>query len=274
MDVKSKQNFTQSRLSYQPVRRGHDPDIFHKGDAKTHHPPTSLTDPEKYLCWVCRRILRNPHVAECGHRFCQGCLYEVLGTKGYLPCEGCRLDGTPGVYITRGYSDMAMRRELGRLHCVCPTRGCSWTGKLDEYEGKHEDQCQFGHSVCDLCGQNIATDKLSEHRQSCPAALTECPHCQASLEQSKVQNHISDNCPEVKIRTISSKLTNLEKKLKDSSATLDDFSSRILALETSSADGTFVWKITGFAKCRRDAVSGSQPYLLSPSFTTGRPGYQ
>ncbi len=72
-----------------------------------------------------------------------------------------------------------------------------------------------------------------------------------------------------KIRKSSSKLANLDKKFN----ALENFSSRILSLETNTADGTFVWKITGFSRYRRDAVSGSRPHLLSLIFTTRRPGY-
>ncbi len=199
MDVKSKRNVSDPRLSSPPIRRGHDRNIFMILGKGSNSKGLKANDLEKYLCWVlvCRRVLRNPYVAECGHRFCQGCLDDALRTKGCLPCEGCRLDGTPGVNIAGGYPDMMMRGELGRLACACPNQGCDWTGMLKEYEGQHEDQCQFGHSVCGLCGKNIATDKLSEHRESCPAALIQCPYCHASVEQRKLQYHIRDSCPKV-----------------------------------------------------------------------------
>nr|XP_006813216.1 PREDICTED: TNF receptor-associated factor 2-like [Saccoglossus kowalevskii] len=49
---------------------------------------------------------------------------------------------------------------------------------------------------------------------------------------------------------------------------------RIQALEMTSYDGILLWKITDFARKRRDAISGRTPSIYSPYFFTSHHGYK
>ncbi|XP_077868358.1 TNF receptor-associated factor 2-like [Saccoglossus kowalevskii] len=60
--------------------------------------------------------------------------------------------------------------------------------------------------------------------------------------------------------------------LKD--VTLAEHDLKIQALEMASYDGILVWKITDFARKRRDSISGRALSIYSPYFFTGRHGYK
>ncbi|XP_006820837.1 TNF receptor-associated factor 2-like [Saccoglossus kowalevskii] len=60
--------------------------------------------------------------------------------------------------------------------------------------------------------------------------------------------------------------------LKDVSLAEQDL--RIQALEMTSYDGILLWKITDFARKRRDAISGRKPSIYSPYFFTSHHGYK
>ena len=56
--------------------------------------------------------------------------------------------------------------------------------------------------------------------------------------------------------------------------TLCDLEEYMTRQEVSSHDGVLLWKISDFAKRRRDAQSGSQVSFYSPCFFTSRYGYK
>lgn len=74
------------------------------------------------------------------------------------------------------------------------------------------------------------------------------------------------------MKTVEGKLRSLEQQLVMKDATIAELQIRMLTMEQTSYDGTFLWKITDFSRRREDAVSGRTPSIYSPPFYTSKTG--
>ncbi|MBN3288264.1 TRAF2 factor, partial [Polyodon spathula] len=93
---------------------------------------------QKHLCNICGLILRRPYQAQCGHRYCSGCLKRVV-SSGPQQCDACvkeEIFEEPMSILIEGcaFPDNAARREVEALPAVCPNEGCVWKGTIKEYE--------------------------------------------------------------------------------------------------------------------------------------------
>ncbi|XP_032835506.2 TNF receptor-associated factor 2-like isoform X3 [Petromyzon marinus] len=76
------------------------------------------------------------------------------------------------------------------------------------------------------------------------------------------------------VATLAGKLQALERKLALREVALADMTLRLSALEVSSHDGSFVWRVGDVRRRRGDAGSGRQLAVYSPAFFTSRYGYK
>jgi len=74
------------------------------------------------------------------------------------------------------------------------------------------------------------------------------------------------------IDTQEKKIKQMERQLALRDATISDLEGRVTILELTSYDGTIIWKISDFKRCRQEAVSGSTPSIYSTPFYTSRTG--
>ena len=72
----------------------------------------------------------------------------------------------------------------------------------------------------------------------------------------------------------SRKIEQLEKLIALQDIQMADLNLKVQHLESTSFDGTFLWKIDDFPRRMNEAVSGKNPSILSPPFFTGRHGYK
>lgn len=75
-------------------------------------------------------------------------------------------------------------------------------------------------------------------------------------------------------RRLERRIDSIEHALALRNVTLADMEEYFREREFSTYDGTFLWKISEFARRRNEAVSGQQVSFLSPCFFTGRYGYK
>ncbi len=90
-----------------------------------------------------------------------------------------------------------MRKEIGNLkvRCYGHDNGCSWTGKLNDYEvtaselnqlgveendlidhlQDHFKECLFVTKACEFCGHAFHILELTSHMATCPKAGKLCP---------------------------------------------------------------------------------------------------
>ena len=82
------------------------------------------------------------------------------------------------------------------------------------------------------------------------------------------------NLTQCTIETMQSKITSLERTIALKDVDLADKQLRLEAIESTSYDGTFVWRLTDFRRRRQDSISGRTPSLYSPPFYTSKSGYK
>eukprot|EP00731_Ephydatia_muelleri_P015063 Em0008g783a len=137
--------------------------------------------------------MKNPVQTECGHLFCRACLEPVLRSHNPL----CPIENSP-VSRDTAFPDNACKREILALEVYCDNKdsGCPWIGLLKGLED-HAKICEFGTSLCCLCGLSVLVKSLPFHeKEECSMRLWICIHCDANVRLSDKEAHIKNECPE------------------------------------------------------------------------------
>ena len=124
--------------------------------------------PEDLLCQRCKCVAREPHHTSCcGESFCKDCISPYHHDNQLCPyCKEANFN----VML-----DKRDQRKILALELYCPmkSRGCEWTGRLEQLEGHMDVQS----------GDCLYVD-------------VECPsHCDQRVQKRNVQNHLSRECP-------------------------------------------------------------------------------
>ena len=124
--------------------------------------------PEHLLCPRCRCVAREPNLTSCcGESFCKDCISPYHHDD--QPCPSC---GEKDFVIFLNKRDQK-KILLLELYCPMKSRGCEWTGQLEQLEGHMDIQS----------GDCLYVD-------------IECPsHCDQRVQKKNVQNHLSRECP-------------------------------------------------------------------------------
>uniref|UniRef100_A0A8D0AAY9 TNF receptor-associated factor n=1 Tax=Sander lucioperca TaxID=283035 RepID=A0A8D0AAY9_SANLU len=184
------------------------------------------TPESKYCCEACRLVLCQPRQTECGHRFCQSCINDILSR----PSVVCPADMEP-LFKDKIFKDVCCHREIMALkvYCRSEANGCQETMSLQQipehlnvcafYEvpcplGKCKERmmrkdipdhlswkCKHRESSCDFCKTKMPLTDLQKHKETvCPAFPVSCPNlCSfSSLPRSELSNHQHD-CPKAQV---------------------------------------------------------------------------
>ncbi|XP_078478124.1 TNF receptor-associated factor 2-like isoform X1 [Lampetra fluviatilis] len=134
---------------------------------------SSAPDP-KHLCCHCRLLLRTPVQTQCGHRYCQACLAQLVRQR-HMTCAKCTDENVfdPHLSIldnTKAFHDRAAQREIDCLSARCVNEGCPWTGTVKEYWSAHEEHCEFSTLPCPFqdvgCTVKVSRGELSRHEEA------------------------------------------------------------------------------------------------------------
>ncbi|KAJ8289421.1 hypothetical protein GJAV_G00001110 [Gymnothorax javanicus] len=180
----------------------------------------------KYCCQACRLVLCNPRQTECGHRFCETCINELL--RGPHPV--CPADMEP-LFEDKIFRDVCCHREIMALkvHCRSERNGCREQMSLQQvmdhltvclyFEvpcplGKCKERmmrkdmpdhlshkCRHREATCEFCQHKMAQTELQKHKETvCPAFPVACPNnCSySSILRSELQRHQQD-CPKAQV---------------------------------------------------------------------------
>lgn len=120
---------------------------------------------QKYLCIICRLILREPKQTFCGHRFCESCFLNEIKNKPIFTCygENCKEQ----LSHKNVFQDLSFKKELLDLKVKCihhQDKCCNWEGIIQDYD-KHKMNCDFKIVKCEhaLCDAKIITKSLKDH---------------------------------------------------------------------------------------------------------------
>ncbi|XP_048047439.1 TNF receptor-associated factor 3 isoform X1 [Megalobrama amblycephala] len=186
-----------------------------------------VTTPEpKYCCEACRLVLCIPRQTECGHRFCESCITDLLSK----PNPVCPADLEP-LFEDKIFRDVCCNREIMALKVYCRSEknGCkeqmSLQRVMDHLEvcpyfevpcplGKCKEKmmrkdmpehlsrkCKHREITCEFCNHKMALTELQKHKETvCPAFPVACPnHCSfSSILRSELSSHQHD-CPKAQV---------------------------------------------------------------------------
>ena len=85
--------------------------------------------PDRYICQICTKVLRDPHLAVCcGQHFCESCLNKWFTRQGKESCPHCRAEGEAFHHVIH----KGLRSEVNefKIRCSNHRKGCQWTGEL------------------------------------------------------------------------------------------------------------------------------------------------
>jgi hypothetical protein len=145
--------------------------------------------PEKYLCAICYKVLRDARLtACCGQHFCGRCLTKWLATNGMEKCPLCREVNLVSMLNKEKVREI---NEL-RVRCTKKRKGCVWVGALSDI-GKHlksDNGCGYVLVKCDrggylyykkrsvVCSVKVKRRYFAKHLESeCLFRQYTCEHC-------------------------------------------------------------------------------------------------
>ena len=195
----------------------------------------------------------------------------------------CPDDGEP-LQRSEIFRDKCAQKEILALECYCPKKslGCTWTGqlaKLREHEGE-----------CPSCGNdhrlNPVEHSMTLHEiQRADQVLLDFQDERLALLAEEVMRLNERPRPRSAAREYDRlsmpgasgndhRLDRVEHSMTLHEIQLADQDLKLQILETTSHDGTFLWKIDEFQRRFREAAEGKTISIYSPPFHTSRYGYK
>uniref|UniRef100_A0A8C9W884 TNF receptor-associated factor n=1 Tax=Scleropages formosus TaxID=113540 RepID=A0A8C9W884_SCLFO len=180
----------------------------------------------KYCCEACHFVLCNPKQTECGHRFCETCILDLLSKRDPV----CPVDMEP-LFEDKIFRDVCCNREIMALKVYCRNEknGCKEQMSLHQvmdhlnvcpyFEvpcplGKCKEKmmrkdmpdhlawkCKYRETTCEFCKHKMALTEIQKHKETvCPAFPVACPNncTYSSILRSELSSHQHD-CPKAQV---------------------------------------------------------------------------
>ena len=154
--------------------------------------------PEKFICSVCTKVQRDPHLTSCcGQHFCESCLENWFKKQRKKSCPHCREKRI--VHIV----NKERKREIHELkiHCTHHEEGCQWIGELGDLQTHLDSESGCGYVEVECTGSwhcsKMKRKDLQEHLSSeCPERTYKCEHCEFEDTYEEITIYHYDECPE------------------------------------------------------------------------------
>ncbi|KAK5873224.1 hypothetical protein PBY51_018287 [Eleginops maclovinus] len=148
----------------------------------------------KYCCEACRLVLCQPRQTECGHRFCQSCISDILSN----PNPSCPADREP-LFKDKIFRDVCCHREIMALkvYCRSEANGCPEQLSL-QHIPEHLTVCLFFEVPCPLgqCKERMMRKEIPDHLSwKCKHRETSCEFCSTKMPLTELQKHKETVCP-------------------------------------------------------------------------------
>ena len=158
--------------------------------------------PEHLLCQKCKHVAREPNLTSCcGAHFCEKCITPYH--RDNQPCPICN-EASFKMMLDKRDQKKILTLEL---YCPMKSRGCEWTGQLEQLEGHMDVQsgdCLYVDIECPShCDQKVQKRNVQNHlSQECPLREYTCPHCNfkasykvVSEDHLEVCSYLPVQCP-------------------------------------------------------------------------------
>ena len=146
-----------------------------------------------FFCKKCNLVAkRSTTTSCCGESFCHTCIADIC--EQHKPCPEC---GQEDFSI---YEQFKYQKRIGSLkvHCSFKSRGCGWSGQLDQLEhhlDSEQGDCQYVDIKCPLnCQQVVPKNQVEQHlSEACTKRPYVCLHCafKATYEEV-VEKHLPE----------------------------------------------------------------------------------
>lgn len=175
-----------------------------------------------YLCQLCGGIYNDPLMGSCPHVFCRTCFVTTLNTSKACPlclkvsdpnnlhpvtfiqskildkyvitCRNdCGWNGKPSTYSNH------IQNECENVTIKCPNTGCPESFTRGEAVN-HENTCKHKPIACTYCEEKVPEVKMSQHLETCPKVMLDCPQqCGYLLERKELEAHVNSTCENANI---------------------------------------------------------------------------
>uniref|UniRef100_A0AAQ5YWY3 TNF receptor-associated factor n=1 Tax=Amphiprion ocellaris TaxID=80972 RepID=A0AAQ5YWY3_AMPOC len=178
------------------------------------------TPEAKYCCEACRLVLCQPRQTECGHRFCQSCINDILSHQNPM----CPADREP-LFKDKIFRDVCCHREIMALkvYCRSEANGCQEQMSLQQIPD-HLNVCPFFEVPCPLgkCKERMMRKEIPDHLSwKCKHRETTCEFCATKMPLTDLQGlnqdmrqHESTFAAE-HLRMMANRNCSLENKMED-----------------------------------------------------------
>nr|XP_028575721.1 LOW QUALITY PROTEIN: TNF receptor-associated factor 2-like [Podarcis muralis] len=242
--------------------------------------PVDLMGNAGLLCQACGFLLCNPQQAECGHRYCRGCVKRLFRDTDRVACRTCKKGLSPKQF----HADKAAENDALATQVACPNFDCAWTGTLKSYQ---EHACppvaQPGtpkKAPLALGDQNVEEIEpcwsVNSTVMGGPSMNVEAVQMRVeALELTVVSLRRQLNSQAAAVKSLQRCCSHYEKLLRASQemCAVPKASGEPASPELASTDGTLVWKVENFSKLQKDAKAGKKRSIYSPAFATHPFGY-
>ncbi|TSO67497.1 TNF receptor-associated factor 3 [Bagarius yarrelli] len=151
----------------------------------------------KYCCEHCRMVLCNPRQTECGHRFCESCINQLLSKQNPV----CPADMEP-LSPDKIFRDVCCNREIMTLKVYCRSakNGCKEQMSLQQVTD-HLNMCEYFEVPCPLCKEKIMRKDVPEHlSRKCKYREATCEFCKHKMALTDLQLSIhQQDCPKAQV---------------------------------------------------------------------------
>ncbi|CAH1790942.1 unnamed protein product [Owenia fusiformis] len=163
---------------------------------------------DKYNCLQCKKVLQGAMQTACGHRVCERHIDEAIQEGKIYYCPGGEPDCLEIDSVNRQVTvnpDFCARTEISKLpvYCTFHENGCSDTVPWRNLK-KHLEECLYIIMDCpnqeNGCQEKLLKKDLKDHvEQNCKFRKEACPYCQEEFIIAIIQNHMTNECPQVPI---------------------------------------------------------------------------
>lgn len=157
-----------------------------------------------FACKLCGGTFNTPLMDLCGHIFCKFCINYHCKINEFCPIN-------KEIPIKNSLTDLpALNKIFEKLQIKCKfhDKGCLFKGSIKQYNKHIKFICTFSPILCPNqgCKYNNVTDlksldkqTIDKHIKKCKYKLVKCELCRNDYVQKFINEHNTDDCPELTI---------------------------------------------------------------------------
>lgn len=144
----------------------------------------------EYICSICSHVYRDAMTLQCGHTFCQSCIFMSESNQSTcIECNTLYLQFVP---------DFSKRLKINQSITTCSYKpyGCLFIDTL-QHSLLHEITCPYKQVSCEKCKVVCCKNQISHHMtDDCMYRVQDCEKCGQSIPTVFYDKHKNNECME------------------------------------------------------------------------------